>query len=200
MLKMGLIEQPLHTRYVPAALIGLGYLTAIGTGADSYWVPDHINSLFPPAVMTAKYVGTARLVSDIEAHYDPWTVLGHLVARNRWGRRRLGIGVTDTGRRNPAVIARRPPHCICSRADGRSSESGRAHERVTNPTAWTGQSRWRASKKPSRPFERCGIPAANWLPGTRHSSRCTTRRSGCLPIEGRGRGCGLRPTDRVCCA
>ncbi|MCV7032128.1 photosystem I reaction center subunit VIII [Mycobacterium sherrisii] len=105
MLKVGLIEQPLHTRYVPAALIGLGYLTAIGTGADSYWVPDHINSLFPPAVMTAKYVGTARLVSDIEAHYDPWTVLGHLVARNRWGRRRLGIGVTDTGRRNPAVIA-----------------------------------------------------------------------------------------------
>ncbi|MCV7409258.1 photosystem I reaction center subunit VIII [Mycobacterium florentinum] len=105
MLKVGLIEQPLHTRCAPTALVSLGYLSAVGTGADSYWLPDHINSLFPPAVMTPKYVGAARLVSDIEAHYDPWTVLGHLVARNQWGRRRLGIGVTDAGRRNPAVTA-----------------------------------------------------------------------------------------------
>jgi phthiodiolone/phenolphthiodiolone dimycocerosates ketoreductase len=32
-------------------------------------------------------------------------MLGHLTARNRLGRLRLGVSVTDTGRRNPAVTA-----------------------------------------------------------------------------------------------
>ena len=32
-------------------------------------------------------------------------MLGHIAARNRIGRLRLGVGVTDTGRRNPAVTA-----------------------------------------------------------------------------------------------
>ena len=32
-------------------------------------------------------------------------MLGHIAARNRVGRMRLGVGVTDTGRRNPAVTA-----------------------------------------------------------------------------------------------
>lgn len=32
-------------------------------------------------------------------------MLGHLAARNRIGRMRLGVSVTDTGRRNPAVTA-----------------------------------------------------------------------------------------------
>lgn len=105
MFKVGLTEQPLHTRYSPTALVSASYLTAVSTGMDSYWLPDHINSVFPPAVMTTKYVGTARLAPNIDAHYDPWTVLGHLVARNRLGRRRLGIGVTDASRRNPAVTA-----------------------------------------------------------------------------------------------
>ena len=36
---------------------------------------------------------------------EPWTTLGHLAARNRVGRIRLGVAVTDTGRRNPAVTA-----------------------------------------------------------------------------------------------
>ncbi|OBG19291.1 LLM class flavin-dependent oxidoreductase [Mycobacterium sp. 852002-51057_SCH5723018] len=105
MLKIGLIEQPLHTRYSPNALVSAGYLNAVANRTDSFWLPDHINSVFPPSVMTSKYVGTARLVPIADAHYDPWTVLGHLVGRNRLGRRRLGIGVTDAGRRNPAVTA-----------------------------------------------------------------------------------------------
>jgi alkanesulfonate monooxygenase SsuD/methylene tetrahydromethanopterin reductase-like flavin-dependent oxidoreductase (luciferase family) len=32
-------------------------------------------------------------------------MLGHIAARNRVGRLRLGVGVTDSGRRNPAVTA-----------------------------------------------------------------------------------------------
>ena len=105
MSKVGLIEQPLHTRYSPTAMVSAGYLTAVSTRADSFWLPDHINSLFPPSVMTSKYVGAARLAPNADAHYEPWTVLGQLVARNRLGRRRLGIGVTDVSRRNPAVTA-----------------------------------------------------------------------------------------------
>lgn len=105
MFKVGLIEQPLHTRYLPTALVRSGYLTAAGNRVDSFWLPDHLSSLFPRSVMTSKYVGTARLVPRIDAHYEPWTVLGHLAARNKLGRLRLGIGVTDAGRRNPAVTA-----------------------------------------------------------------------------------------------
>ena len=72
---------------------------------DSFWVPDHINSLFPRAAMTKKFVGSARLIPDADAHLEPWTVLGNFAAQNRIGRLRLGVGVTDTGRRNPAVTA-----------------------------------------------------------------------------------------------
>ena len=53
----------------------------------------------------AEDIGAARLAPKVDANLEPWTVLGHLAARNRLGRMRLGIGVTDTGRRNPAVTA-----------------------------------------------------------------------------------------------
>ena len=72
---------------------------------DSFWLPDHLNALLPRSIATPKYVGAARLVPKADAFLEPWTVLGHLAARNRLGRLRLGIGVTDAGRRNPAVTA-----------------------------------------------------------------------------------------------
>jgi len=68
-------------------------------------MPDHLNSLFPRSIATPKYIGAARLAPKADAWLEPWTVLGHLAARNRLGRLRLGIGVTDPGRRNPAVTA-----------------------------------------------------------------------------------------------
>jgi len=105
MFKVGLSEQPLHTRYSPTALVRAGYLTAVGGDVDSFWLPDHLSSLFPRSVMTPQYAGAARLAPKIDAHYETWTVLGHSAARNRLGRRRLGIGVTDASRRNPAVTA-----------------------------------------------------------------------------------------------
>jgi phthiodiolone/phenolphthiodiolone dimycocerosates ketoreductase len=72
---------------------------------DSFWLPDHLNSLFPRAVTTTKYMQAARLIPDIDACLEPWTVLGNFAARNRLGRLRLGTAVTDVGRRNPAVTA-----------------------------------------------------------------------------------------------
>lgn len=105
MLKVGLAEQLLNTRYSSTASARASYLAAVAAGMDSFWVPDHINSLFPRAAMTPKFVGSARLIPDVDAHLEPWTVLGNFAARNRVGRLRLGVGVTDTGRRNPAVTA-----------------------------------------------------------------------------------------------
>ncbi|MDT5083973.1 MAG: phthiodiolone/phenolphthiodiolone dimycocerosates ketoreductase, partial [Mycobacterium sp.] len=105
MLKVGLAENLVHTRYGPTALPRASYLTAVATGMDSFWLPDHLNSLLPRAVMTPKYVGAARLIPDIDAYLEPWTVLGNFAARNRLGRLRLGTAVTDVGRRNPAVTA-----------------------------------------------------------------------------------------------
>ena len=105
MFKVGLAEQLVNTRYSPTALVRASYLTAVATRMDSFWLPDHLNALFPRSIATPKYVGAARLVPKVDALLEPWTVSGHLAARNRLGRLPLGIGVNDVGRRNPAVIA-----------------------------------------------------------------------------------------------
>jgi phthiodiolone/phenolphthiodiolone dimycocerosates ketoreductase len=105
MLKVGLAEQSVHTSYAPTALVQASYATAVAIRMDSFWLPDDLNSLFPRSICTPKYVSGARLAPKIDACLEPWTVLGHLAARNRLGRLRLGIGVTDASRRNPAVTA-----------------------------------------------------------------------------------------------
>ena len=103
--RFGLVDPIVNVRYSPTALMRADYLTAVATGADSFWVPDHLNSLFPRSIWTSQYVGGTRLVPKVDAYFEPWTMLGHLAARNRLGRRRLGVSVTDAGRRNPAVTA-----------------------------------------------------------------------------------------------
>ncbi len=105
MFKVGVGQEPLNTRYSPTALVRASYLTALAARVDSFWLADHLKSLAPRAIATPKYVGAARVVPKIDAFLEPWTVLGHLAFRNRLGRLRLGIGVTDAGRRNPAVTA-----------------------------------------------------------------------------------------------
>lgn len=92
-------------RFSPMAVTRFSYLSAVTTRADSFWLADHLNSLFPRSMAKPEYIGGARLAPKIDANLEPWTVLGHLAARNRLGRLRLGIGVTDTARRNPAVTA-----------------------------------------------------------------------------------------------
>lgn len=102
---VGVAEQPLDVPHAPTAVVNATYLTAAASGADSFWLPDHLNSIFPRAVATPKYVGAAGLAPKIDAYLEPWTVLGNVAARHRLRRLRLGIGVTDAGRRNPAVTA-----------------------------------------------------------------------------------------------
>src|ERR1700737_71969 len=81
------------------------YLNALANRVDSFWVPDHLNGLFPRSLWKQKYCGATKLVPTLDAYMEPWTMLGHLAARNRVGRMSLGVSVTDTGRRNPAVTA-----------------------------------------------------------------------------------------------
>lgn len=80
-------------------------LSAFGLRADSFWVPDHLNALYPRCLWNPTYCGAARMLPSADAYMEPWTMLGHIAALKGIGRMRLGIGVTDTGRRNPAVTA-----------------------------------------------------------------------------------------------
>lgn len=74
-------------------------------GADAVFLPDHLIGVIPRSIYTADQVAIKRLVPDLDACYEPWTVLGHLAARGRLRRVRLGTACTDTERRHPAVIA-----------------------------------------------------------------------------------------------
>jgi phthiodiolone/phenolphthiodiolone dimycocerosates ketoreductase len=93
------------SRPVAEAFHRATYLSAAVNRVDSFWIPDHLNGLFPRSLWQQKYCGAAKLVPSLDAYMEPWTMLGHLAARNRVGRLRLGVAVTDTGRRNPAVTA-----------------------------------------------------------------------------------------------
>ncbi len=81
------------------------YLSAVAGGVDSFWVPDHLNAIFPRAPWQEKYCAAAKLTPSVDACMEPWTMLGKIAARNRFARLPLGICVTDAGRRNPAVSA-----------------------------------------------------------------------------------------------
>ncbi|MGD9621770.1 MAG: LLM class flavin-dependent oxidoreductase [Mycolicibacterium sp.] len=102
---VGVQETLLVSRFQAEAFTRANYLSAVAHRVDSLWVPDHLNGLFPRSLWKSKYCGAARFVPTLDAYMEPWTMLGHLAARNRFGRIRLGIGVTDASRRNPAVTA-----------------------------------------------------------------------------------------------
>jgi phthiodiolone/phenolphthiodiolone dimycocerosates ketoreductase len=68
-------------------------------------LPDHLNALLPRSLWQQKYCGGAKIVPSVDAYMEPWTMLGHTAAHNRICRLSLGVSVTDTGRRNPAVTA-----------------------------------------------------------------------------------------------
>src|ERR1700757_1653681 len=103
--RVGLGNIILNSRFSPTVLARADYLTAAAAGADSYWVADHLNALFPRSIYTPQYLGAAKVAPKTDACLEPWTMLGHLASRSRFARVRLGVGVTDASRRNPAVTA-----------------------------------------------------------------------------------------------
>lgn len=104
--RFGIVEGLVNARVSPSMLPESSALTAAATGADSLWVGDHLNALVPRSIATSEFLGVgAKLVPDVDAVLEPWTMLGHLAANNRFRRLRLGVGVTDGARRHPAVTA-----------------------------------------------------------------------------------------------
>ncbi len=104
--RFGLLDGIVNSRFSPTALSRATYLTGAATGADSFWVGDHLNSLIPRSLAIPEYMGVgAKIVPKVDAVLEPWTMLGHLAARNRVGRMGLGVCVTDASRRHPAVTA-----------------------------------------------------------------------------------------------
>jgi phthiodiolone/phenolphthiodiolone dimycocerosates ketoreductase len=103
--RVGVGTQALNTRRSPTTIVRAVYLASVAAGVDSFWLADHLNSLVPQEIATPRYFGGAKLVPKIDAQLEPWTMLGRLAGGNRIGRLRLGVGVTDAGRRNPAVTA-----------------------------------------------------------------------------------------------
>ena len=103
--RVGLMDMIVAGRPAADTFTRSTYLSAVGMGVDSFWVPDHLNSIFPRSMWQPKYCGAARIQASTDAAMEPWAMLGNIAARNRIARLRLGIGVTDAGRRNPAVTA-----------------------------------------------------------------------------------------------
>lgn len=103
--RVGVMDPIIAARPTADTLTRAQYLSAVANRVDSFWVPDHLNQLVPRSLWNQKNCGATKIVPKIDASMEPWTMLGHIAARNRIGRVRLGIGVTDSGRRNPAVTA-----------------------------------------------------------------------------------------------
>jgi phthiodiolone/phenolphthiodiolone dimycocerosates ketoreductase len=103
--RVGITNITVASRPMAESLTRADYLNALANRVDSFWVVDHLNGLFPRSLWKQKYCGATKLMPTLDAYMEPWTMLGHLAARNRVGRMRLGVSVTDTGRRNPAVTA-----------------------------------------------------------------------------------------------
>jgi phthiodiolone/phenolphthiodiolone dimycocerosates ketoreductase len=99
--RVGVMDQIFNSRFSPTAAMRANYLGAVAAGADSFWVGDHVSSVFARSIATSQHMGAARLVPNTDALLEPWTTLGHLATLNRLGRRRLGVGVTDSARRSP---------------------------------------------------------------------------------------------------
>ena len=184
------------------AMTRANYLAAAATRIDSFWVPDHLNALMPRSIGTAKYIGSAgaKLMPRPDAISEPWTALGYLAAKNRFARMRLGVGVTDAGRRNPAVTAQAAAtlHLLTR---GRAILGIGTGEREGNEPYGVD---W--SKPVARTIEALATIRALWAsPGelvTRdsRSSLCATRYSICRPTAGSIPRSGSPPTAHACCA
>ena len=135
-----------------------------------------------------------------DAISEPWTALGYLAAKNRFARMRLGVGVTDAGRRNPAVTAQAAAtlHLLTR---GRAILGIGTGEREGNEPYGVD---W--SKPVARTIEALATIRALWAsPGeliTRDSPffPFATRYSICRPTAGSIPRSGSPPTAHACCA
>jgi phthiodiolone/phenolphthiodiolone dimycocerosates ketoreductase len=104
-MQFGIADPCVNSRVLPDLVLRSTRAFALATGAHSILLPDHLIGVFPRTLYTTEHCGLKHLVPDLDACYEPWTVLGRLAARNRLPRVRLGTAMTDSARRHPAVTA-----------------------------------------------------------------------------------------------
>jgi phthiodiolone/phenolphthiodiolone dimycocerosates ketoreductase len=146
-LRIGVMHNTINSKFGPKPLIQADYMTGLAAGADSFWVADHLNSVLPPSMWKPKYVGAARIIPKMDAHVEPWTMLGYPAGHNKVGRMTLGVAVTDTGRRNPAVTAQ-------AAVTLQHLTRGRAHPRHRNRRARRQRTLWSGVVHAGRPIRR----------------------------------------------
>lgn len=100
-MKVGLAEPAI----APPILLRGTQALAVAGGAASYWLPDHLINVLPRSLWKPEHIGLARFIRRPDAFLEPFTTLGWMAAKNRVVRLELGVSVTDSARRNPAVTA-----------------------------------------------------------------------------------------------
>jgi phthiodiolone/phenolphthiodiolone dimycocerosates ketoreductase len=72
-------------------------------GVDSLFLPDHYLSFVPRSVWGPDLTPAAKVVPSPDAYFDPFVMMGMMAAK--FGRVRIGTGVTEPFRRHPATLA-----------------------------------------------------------------------------------------------
>ena len=78
---------------------------AVPNRVDSFWVSDHLNQLVPRSLWQEKYCGAAKLIPRSTPSWSRGPCSATSRAATGSVGLRLGVAVTGTGRRNPAVTA-----------------------------------------------------------------------------------------------
>src|SRR5271168_547412 len=63
--RVGIMDFNLVSRPTAESLTRVGYLNALANRIDSFWVPDHLNGLFPRSLWKQKYCGATKLVPTL---------------------------------------------------------------------------------------------------------------------------------------
>ena len=85
----------------PAAVVKGNIRLGRALGADDLWFPDHVRHFLPKALWASTPM--SRFVPDLDAWYDPTTVIARVCRRHG---PRMGTLVTDAFRRTPSDLAR----------------------------------------------------------------------------------------------
>jgi hypothetical protein len=53
--RVGVMDQIFNSRVSPTAAMRANYLGAVAAGADSFWVGDHVSSVFARSIATSQH-------------------------------------------------------------------------------------------------------------------------------------------------
>src|SRR5246127_437543 len=80
-MRVGVMDTALAARPAVDSRTRANYMAAVANRVDSFWVPDHLNALFPRSIWAPKHCGAARLIPRGDASLGARAMPGHLAAR-----------------------------------------------------------------------------------------------------------------------